>query len=193
MTTNIVPRHVTRIRGEFMASERLRDVVSEFYDDDHQPPEVRLHTTAQRIVPRRLYHAHAYEQELGRAEKRLQTRMARQALYLLGTPAPGILRSREGQIKITFDANPAATLMQITDTLGEIPSWEPMTSQTRIALELGRAGLHDNPEMLNAAKMKLLEALHDPRPQNALTVGPPQLSAQDKLHYPVLNDRYWPV
>ena len=63
------PRFVTRIRGEFNASETLRRAIDRFYEDGAAPVDIHLHTTAQRIVPARQFLDHTFDQHVIRAEE----------------------------------------------------------------------------------------------------------------------------
>lgn len=190
----MVPRDVTRIRGEFRASESLKEAVGGFYDDAHRPKDLRLYTAAKRIVPHTLYHEHVFDAQIAKAEARIRKPLAQRALRLMGSPPPMVGRSAEGRIQFTFNAHPAYTLQLVVDALEEeIRSWESSGNQNGIVLELGRLGLREDPNLLNAAKRELLTLLRDPNPSSALTVGAAQVSVKDKLPgYPIKANLYWP-
>lgn len=191
MTGRMKPRFVTRIRGEFNASETLRAAVDRFYEDGEAPVDVHLHTTAQRIVPAHQFLNHTFDQYVIKAEERLAQPLARRALQLTHAPAPQIDVRQDGPIRIAFNAHPIGALRLITEALEEIPSWEPAQLRTDVLLELARAGLR-SPIELEGAKKELLDALHDPPAHKALMVGGIRLSKTDIQNYPIRSNLFWP-
>lgn len=185
------PRFVTRIRGEFNASETLHRAINRFYEDGEAPVDVHLHTTAQRIVPAHQFLNHTFDQHILKAEERLAQPLARRALQLTGSPAPKIDTRGSGPIRIAFGARPIGTLRMITEALEEIPSYEPSQLRTDVLLELARSGLRE-PMQLEQAKKALLDALQDPPINEALVVGGVRLSKTDIQNYPVRSNLFWP-
>jgi hypothetical protein len=186
------PRHVTRIRGEFFASESLHRVVNEFFEEGEYPADVRLHTASQRIVPIKQYRLHAYGEAMRLAEKGLAKPLAQRALQLMRDPAPQLHAPPDRPLRIAFQVGPTAIVQEINDALEKIPTFEPTPpSRAIVLLELGRAGLKD-PKGLAEARRHLMERLEDKSPTGRLTVGGVHLSTTDIRGYPIPVNVYWP-
>jgi hypothetical protein len=191
MTARMELRFVTLIRAEFDASDNLKNAVNQFYEADQQPKDISVYTTAQRIVPARQHMLQTYERSTTRADELLAQPLACRALQLAGDPSPKIEVIEDGPIFMIFNAYPIEALRLIIEALEEIKSWEEAPLRTKIVLELGRAGLRE-PAELEVARQNMVDLLHDPSPENALTINNVRLSETYVKDYPVRSNLFWP-
>jgi hypothetical protein len=150
---------VTRIRGEFTTTPQVTDALNEFLDTPLD--DIKLYTTAQRMLPTGEFARGVYDAGIQRITKRIQ-KIAESALVLADVAEVRIYANRSSRFFFDVRSKDQEKLDEVSDLIGESVTTGTNLSHHMLYAEFLPGKLTEDPSKAVRAMGQFAAQLHHP-------------------------------